>query len=248
MLWSPRTRGVVRRASDVTVTSASTVENRSASSWTGPCRTSALCNPAAAAPAAAQSNAAAVAVAVARDHHRPSAAALSAVSASAPAPMPPSASASASASASEEGLPAEAPAAPLRRTRVAAAPDMARSTMAAPTQRITPTVVHRPGALSASAAPAQAAMAGGTRRRSAGPSCRGSEAPSRLPDAAWTSRWLMAPPMVGGRRTCGHRSRSPHAVHRWTGNRRAVCGSRRCAGPEPGRHPAACPTVRRSRC
>lgn len=68
--------------------------------------------------------------------------------------------------------------------RFAEAPDMARSTMAAPTHSTTPVMVHRPGALNASAAPAQAAMAGGTRRRSTGPSCRGSEAPSRLPDAA----------------------------------------------------------------
>ncbi|MEV7191144.1 hypothetical protein AB0N81_04950 [Streptomyces sp. NPDC093510] len=42
---------------------------------------------------------------------------------------------------------------------------------------------HRVGTSNISAADAHAANAGGTSRRSAGPSCRGFEAPSRWPDA-----------------------------------------------------------------
>ena len=66
VLWSPRTWVRVCRASDVTVTSASTFAKRCARPGTGCCRRSALCSPAAVAPAAAHSRAAAAAVACSR--------------------------------------------------------------------------------------------------------------------------------------------------------------------------------------
>ncbi len=47
------------------------------------------------------------------------------------------------------------------------------------TASVTPIAVHQPPAPTATADAAQAARAGGTSRRSAGPSCRGSAAPSR---------------------------------------------------------------------
>ena len=48
------------------------------------------------------------------------------------------------------------------------------------------TVTHPGEASSINAAVAQAARAGGTSRRSVGPSCRGCASPSRFPESAWT--------------------------------------------------------------
>ncbi len=85
----------------------------------------------------------------------------------------------------------------------------------------------------ASAAAAQVARAGGTRRRSGGPSWRGCDAPRGDAAAAWTGvrvrggrSDVMAGPAGAGRRTGARRCRSPRGVHRWSGNLRAGCGSR----------------------
>lgn len=89
------------------------------------------------------------------------------------------------------------------------------------------------GASRARAAAAQAARAGGTRRRSGGPSWRGCEAPRGDAAVAWTgmrvrvgSVAVMAGPAGADRRTGAHRCRSPRGVRRWSGNLRAGCGSR----------------------
>ncbi len=76
------------------------------------------------------------------------------------------------------------------------------------------TATVRPGVPNATAAAAQAASAGGTRRRSAGPSCRGSDAPRGEAAAACTgargravSTDVMAEPAGGDRRTGARRCR-----------------------------------------
>lgn len=89
------------------------------------------------------------------------------------------------------------------------------------------------GASRARAAAAQAARAGGTRRRSGGPSWRGCEAPRGDAAVAWTEARarvgfsaVTAGPADADRRTGAHRCRSPRGVHQWIGNLRAGCGSR----------------------
>ncbi len=89
------------------------------------------------------------------------------------------------------------------------------------------------GASRARAAAAQAARAGGTRRRSGGPSWRGCEAPRGDAAVAWTGArarvgfaTVTAGPADADRRTGAHRYRSPRGVHQWIGNLRAGCGSR----------------------
>ncbi len=89
------------------------------------------------------------------------------------------------------------------------------------------------GASRARAAAAQAARAGGTRRRSGGPSWRGCEAPCGDAAVAWTGArarvgfaTVTAGPAGADRRTGAHRCRSPPGVRQWIGNLRAGCGSR----------------------
>lgn len=194
VLWSPRTRGLVFRGSDVTVTSASTRVYSSASPGTGPLRVSAPWSPATVAPAAAQSSTPAAAVVRSRACGCP---------------------------------PGARPATPVRLARAAATTrGPARSARAAHAQSTAPAAAHRPDTPSVSPAAAHVAKAGGTSRRSTGPSCRGSAEPSRRPEAAWTSGPVTAGPVAGGPRTACRRSRRPHEVRRRTGNPRARCGSR----------------------
>ncbi len=89
------------------------------------------------------------------------------------------------------------------------------------------------GASRARAAAAQAVRAGGTRRRSGGPSWRGCEAPRGDAAVAWTGArarvgfaTVTAGPADADRRTGAHQCRSPRGVHQWIGNLRAGCGSR----------------------
>ncbi|MBD2818754.1 hypothetical protein ID867_17875 [Streptomyces parvulus] len=92
-------------------------------------------------------------------------------------------------------------AAPRARTGSSRRTAATRPTVTAPT-------AHPGGALSSSAAVAQAASAGGTSRRSAGPSCRGWAAPSRCPEAACTAARGGVVPSAGTRRPPGLRCRS----------------------------------------
>ncbi len=116
-----------------------------------------------------------------------------------------SSTAASATSAPADRPPGEGPT-PLRRTAAIRNAITARPTAPAQSAATTP-----PGAPRPTAAAPQAASAGATRRRSAGPSCCGSESPYGEPAEACTGVRVavMAAPADEDRRTADRRSRSP---------------------------------------